>query len=86
MNPTDTAPKEAERKPPTEEPGAAIDTSKMSAGQRAALELTEAARDAATERGSFAGGLFMGRFGLDAGTEGSMTWERRRWSVTVRRG
>ena len=45
---------------------AAIDTSKMSAGQRAALELTEAARDGVSERGSFAGGLFMGRLGLDA--------------------
>src|SRR2546429_2142295 len=66
MNSTKTVPKEPERKSPVEEPGAAIDTSKMSAGQRAALELTEAARDAATERGSFAGGLFMGRFGLDA--------------------
>src|SRR5256886_9157456 len=38
----------------------------MSAGQRAALELTEAARDAAAERGSFGGGLFMGRFDLGA--------------------
>src|SRR5437762_4686351 len=66
MNSTNTVPKEPERKSPVEEPGAAIDTSKMSAGQRAALELTEAARDAASERGSFAGGLFMGQFGLDA--------------------
>src|SRR6266699_3238135 len=66
MNSTNTVPKDPERKNPVEEPGAAIDTSKMSAGQRAALELTEAARDAATERGSFAGGLFMGQFGLDA--------------------
>lgn len=38
-----------------------IDTSKMSAGQRAALELTEAAREAAPERAAFAAGLFMGR-------------------------
>src|SRR3989475_2913125 len=66
MNSTNTVPKEPERKTPVEERGAAIDTSKMSAGQRAALELTEAARDSATDRGSFAGGLFMGRFGLDA--------------------
>src|SRR2546427_1056347 len=66
MNSTNTVPNEPERKNPVEEPGAAIDTSKMSAGQRAALELTEAARDAATERGSFAGGLFMGQFGLEA--------------------
>src|SRR2546430_9498109 len=61
MNPTDARPKEPDRKPPGEEQPAAIDTSKMSAGQRAALELTEAARETA-ERGSFAGGLFMGQF------------------------
>src|ERR1041384_8383888 len=35
-----------------------IDTSKMSAGQRAALELTEAAREEGA--GSFASNLFMG--------------------------
>lgn len=40
-----------------------IDTSKMSAGQRAAIELTEAARTAPRER-TFAGGLFMGEFNL----------------------
>src|SRR5882762_906702 len=38
-----------------------IDTSKMSAGQRAALELTEAAREA-TQETSFVSGLFMGSF------------------------
>lgn len=43
-----------------------IDTSKMSEGQRAALEMTEAARDAAAEKPSLASGLFMGRFDLDA--------------------
>ena len=37
-----------------------IDTSKMSAGQREALELTEAARSSDADR-SFAGALFMGR-------------------------
>jgi alkylation response protein AidB-like acyl-CoA dehydrogenase len=41
-----------------------IDTSKMSAGQRAAIELTEAARQAVQER-TFAAGLFMGEFRLD---------------------
>src|SRR6059058_4521205 len=66
MDGTNTVPKDPEVKDPTEEQGAVIDTSKMSAGQRAALELTEAARDAATERGSFGGGLFMGRFDLGA--------------------
>jgi alkylation response protein AidB-like acyl-CoA dehydrogenase len=56
---------------PPEKPAAAppadsrplIDTSRMSAGQRAALELTEAARESARER-TFAAGLFMGEFGL----------------------
>lgn len=40
-----------------------IDTSKMSAGQRAAIELTEAARTAAHGK-TFANGLFMGEFNL----------------------
>ncbi|HTA31140.1 MAG TPA: 3-hydroxyacyl-CoA dehydrogenase NAD-binding domain-containing protein, partial [Candidatus Cybelea sp.] len=52
-------------KPPAETPPAEarslIDTSKMSAGQRAALELTEAAREV-TQKSSFASGLFMGLF------------------------
>ena len=43
------------------EPEGLIDTSKMPAGQRAALELTEAARESARER-TFASGLFMGEF------------------------
>jgi alkylation response protein AidB-like acyl-CoA dehydrogenase len=46
-----------------EEQASVIDTSKMSAGQRAALELTEAAREGGT--GSFASGLFMGRYAWD---------------------
>ncbi len=46
------------------EPAEVIDTSKMSAGQRAALELTEAARDPEHSRGSFASGLFMGETDL----------------------
>ncbi|MBV8330944.1 MAG: acyl-CoA dehydrogenase family protein, partial [Verrucomicrobia bacterium] len=41
-----------------------IDTSKMSAAQREALELTESAREAAQAERGFAGGLFMGRFHL----------------------
>ena len=46
----------------THEPGAAtIDTSKMSAGQRAAVELTEAAREE-SRQASFVAELFMGRF------------------------
>ena len=43
-----------------DEPQQLIDTSKMAPEQRAALELTEAARE--VQRDSFAGGLFMGRF------------------------
>jgi alkylation response protein AidB-like acyl-CoA dehydrogenase len=49
--------------PPSEETRPLIDTSKMSAGQRAALELTEAARESAREP-TFVSGLFMGRFEL----------------------
>ena len=45
------------------EPRPLIDTSRMSAGQRAALELTEAARESAREP-TFAAGLFMGNFDL----------------------
>lgn len=40
-----------------------IDTSKMSPGQRAAMELTEAAREPGHAR-TFAGGLFLGEFNL----------------------
>jgi alkylation response protein AidB-like acyl-CoA dehydrogenase len=53
--------------PPTVERTASpsiIDTSKMSPEQRAALEMTEASREAQGK--SFAGGLFMGRFDFDA--------------------
>src|SRR5216110_1547744 len=42
-----------------------IDTSKMSAGKAAALELAEASRDPLDERGSFASNLFIGKFGFD---------------------
>ena len=60
MSTLNTAP---ERPPASnEEAGTLIDTSKMNAGQRAALELTEAARDAAAEKSSFGSDLFMGRF------------------------
>ena len=49
---------------PQTEAAGVIDTSKMSAGQREALELTESARGADNGAG-FAGGLFMGRVGWD---------------------
>src|SRR3954471_24269789 len=51
--------------PKATEEQALIDTSKMSAGQRAALEMTEAARETASERGSLGSGLFMGTLALD---------------------
>jgi alkylation response protein AidB-like acyl-CoA dehydrogenase len=54
---------EPPEKPDSDESAPVMDTSKMSAGQRAALELTEAAREAAGER-TFAAGLFMGEFNL----------------------
>jgi hypothetical protein len=61
----ETQPPLAQPKPksPVEEPGSLIDTSKMSSGQRAALELTEAAREAG-KKPSFVSGLFMGAFDL----------------------
>src|ERR1041384_3929029 len=51
-------------RPVPEKPAAAavIDTSKMSKGQREALELAEAARDPLEDRGSFASNLFVGRY------------------------
>src|SRR6266498_4769433 len=66
MSPIKTAPPEPENKPPAEEHASIIDTSKMTEGQRAALELTEAARETVPERKSFAGGLFMGECNLKA--------------------
>jgi alkylation response protein AidB-like acyl-CoA dehydrogenase len=51
---------------PTDEQASLIDTSKMNEGQRAALEMTEAARESVPERKSFAGGLFMGECNLSA--------------------
>ncbi|MCE0521772.1 MAG: acyl-CoA dehydrogenase family protein [Methylacidiphilales bacterium] len=49
----------------TEENASVIDTSKMSGAQRAALEMTESARDTPGKHG-FCGGLFLGRFDLAA--------------------
>src|SRR6266581_5718880 len=46
-------------------PPSVIDTSKMTKGQREALELTEASRDPLDERGSFASNLFIGRYDFD---------------------
>jgi alkylation response protein AidB-like acyl-CoA dehydrogenase len=46
-------------------PVSVIDTSKMSEGKRAALDLAEASRDPLDERGSFASNLFIGRYDFD---------------------
>ncbi len=64
------SPLEAPEKKVTAETGAkpekpaasVIDTSKMSKGQREALELAEASRDPLDDRGSFASNLFIGRY------------------------
>src|SRR4051794_23126554 len=50
---------------PEKSTASVIDTSKMSAGKAAALELAESSRDPLDERGSFASNLFIGKFGFD---------------------
>ena len=50
---------------PDKETQSVIDTSKMSAGKAAALDLAESSRDPLDERGSFASNLFIGRFDFD---------------------
>ncbi|MGH7937653.1 MAG: acyl-CoA dehydrogenase family protein, partial [Bryobacteraceae bacterium] len=56
---------ETSAKPEKPEAQSVIDTSKMSEGKRAALELAESSRDPLDERGSFASNLFIGRFDFD---------------------
>ena len=56
-------PKKQTHTPVTNEPESVIDTSKMSKGQREALELTEAASERTSK--SFAGDIFMGKFSLN---------------------
>ena len=53
------------KEPGSKEAASVIDTSKMSKGQREALELAEASRDPLDERGSFASNLFIGRYDFD---------------------
>src|SRR5437868_14706888 len=50
---------------PEKPTSAVIDTSKMSKGQREALELAEASRDPLDDRGSFASNLFVGRYDFE---------------------
>ena len=47
---------------PRDDNESVIDTSRMSEGERAALEVTEAAREAASMERTFAGGLFLGSY------------------------
>src|SRR2546421_10053316 len=56
---------ETSAKPEKRAPASVIDTSKMSKGQREALELAEASRDPLDDRGSFASNLFVGRYDFD---------------------
>src|SRR6266567_5348479 len=63
MSQTKLPPPEPKERPLAAEAHSDIDTSKMSSGQRAALELTEAAREV-TQEPSFVSGLFMGSFDL----------------------
>ncbi len=56
---------ETSAKPENAEAQSVIDTSKMSEGKRAALDLAESSRDPLDERGSFASNLFVGRFDFD---------------------
>jgi len=56
---------ETSAKPEKPTPASVIDTSKMSKGQREALELAEASRDPLDDRGSFASNLFVGRYDFD---------------------
>ena len=56
---------ETTAQPEKQAPAQVIDTSKMSEGKRAALELAESSRDPLDERGSFASNLFIGRYDFD---------------------
>src|SRR5215831_14886636 len=56
---------ETSAKPEKRAVPAVIDTSKMTKGQREALELAEAARDPLEDRGSFASNLFVGRYDFE---------------------
>ena len=56
---------ETSAKPAKAEAQSVIDTSKMSAGKAAALDLAESSRDPLDERGSFASNLFIGRYDFD---------------------
>lgn len=65
--PLDAPPKQVKAETGVKEaaPQSVIDTSKMSEGKRAALELAESSRDPLDERGSFASNLFIGRYDFE---------------------
>ena len=66
MNTPLEAPEKQSSAPPEKAaPAPVIDTSKMSEGKRAALDLAESSRDPLDERGSFASNLFIGRYDFD---------------------
>jgi hypothetical protein len=81
---TKLPPVETQPKPLVEEPGSLIDTSKMSTGQRAALELTEAAREVAGQS-SFVSGLFMGSFKPPASFPAQSTEDRDQGDAFLRK-
>ncbi len=56
---------ETSAQPSEAAPASVIDTSRMSEGKRAALDLAESSRDPLDERGSFASNLFVGRYDFD---------------------
>ncbi len=66
MNALKPAPEPVTHAPNTDEVAPVIDTSKMSTGQRAALEMTEAARDATADRASVVSEIFLGRLNLES--------------------
>src|SRR6266699_1758607 len=63
-SPLEAPPEQIAKETSAKEPVApsVIDTSKMSEGKRAALELAESSRDPLDDRGSFASNLFVGRY------------------------
>jgi alkylation response protein AidB-like acyl-CoA dehydrogenase len=63
-SPLEAPPEQISKETSAKEPVApsVIDTSKMSEGKRAALELAESSRDPLDDRGSFASNLFVGRY------------------------
>ena len=60
--PLEAPEKQRSAQPEKAAPAPVIDTSKMSEGKRAALDLAESSRDPLDERGSFASNLFIGRY------------------------